>query len=360
MVAPPLIRLLALTLIACVAGGTARASSPARACEQAALTAAAETGVPADILGALTLTETGRRRDGVVEPWAWSVNAEGTGTWFDEPDRALAFAEDRVAQGRRNLDIGCFQLNYRWHGEHFGSVAEMFDPLQNARYAARFLGQLHAETGDWRRAAGAFHSRSPAEAEKYLARFDTLHATLQARGWTGMTGGDETYNSFASEAGPSGAAPGIARDNRSGRGRRDLRLAEAEGAAGPGAGDDGGYLGVGVEVPVPDMSGAGPIDVALAGDASGGFHDGSGDPGGGADGWQPPVLPGEAAPAVASVRHRRPRGEARSLLGAPLDGSARASGGSLALIGAARGPLLRGGHAIIGPPREATLALAGP
>lgn len=175
----------------------ARASPSAEVCEWAAQKAAQESGVPVDILGALTLTETGRRMDGVVRPWAWSANSEGEGTWFDDPATAVAFAEDRVAQGRTNLDIGCFQLNYRWHGENFGSVAQMFDPLENARYAARFVRQLYTETGDWRAAAGAFHSRTPAYAQRYLARFDTLRDMLRDRGFQGMTGSPETYNSFA-------------------------------------------------------------------------------------------------------------------------------------------------------------------
>lgn len=166
-------------------------------CEWAAAQAARESGVPVAILGALTLTETGRRLDGVVRPWAWSVNSEGEGTWFDEPASALAFARDRLDQGRTNLDIGCFQLNYRWHGMNFANVEQMFDPLENARYAARFVSQLHAEMGDWRRAAGAFHSRTRANAERYLARFDTLYAQLEQRGFSGMDASPETYNSFA-------------------------------------------------------------------------------------------------------------------------------------------------------------------
>lgn len=173
------------------------ADRPAAACEWAAMTAAQEAGVPVDILATLTLTETGRRRGGVVRPWAWSVNAEGAGSWFDDPAEALAFAQDRIDQGRLNLDIGCFQLNYRWHGQNFPSVVEMFDPLENARYAARFVRDLYAETGDWRRAAGAFHSRTPHYASKYLARFDDLRAAFTRRGFEGMTGTPETYNDFA-------------------------------------------------------------------------------------------------------------------------------------------------------------------
>ena len=173
------------------------ADQPAAICEWAALTAAAEAGVPPDIMGALTLTETGRRRGGIVRPWAWSVNAEGAGSWFDDPAEALAFAEDRIESGRVNLDIGCFQLNYRWHGANFPSVVSMFEPLENARYAARFVRELYAELGDWRLAAGAFHSRTPVHASRYLARFDQLRAGLRARGFEGLSDMPETYNSFA-------------------------------------------------------------------------------------------------------------------------------------------------------------------
>ncbi|MGB3148827.1 MAG: transglycosylase SLT domain-containing protein, partial [Paracoccaceae bacterium] len=58
-----------------------------------------------------------------------------------------------------------------WHGENFQSVAHMFDPTANATYAARFLRDLYAEKGSWEAAAGAYHSRTPAYAERYAARF---------------------------------------------------------------------------------------------------------------------------------------------------------------------------------------------
>ncbi|MDO5632463.1 MAG: hypothetical protein Q4G22_11585 [Paracoccus sp. (in: a-proteobacteria)] len=172
----------------------------AAVCEHAAMQVAAESGVPADILAGLTLTETGRRRNGVVRPWAWSANADGAGSWFDDPASALAYVEDRIAMGRPSVDVGCFQLNYRWHGENFPSVAAMLDPMTNARYAARFVRQLYQETGDWRAAAGAFHSRTPVHANRYLKRFDELRAMYQSRGFQGMTGSPETYNQFADAA----------------------------------------------------------------------------------------------------------------------------------------------------------------
>ena len=179
----------ALTLVLLLlAPLAARASSGAELCEQSAMLAAAESGVPADILATLTLTETGRRHDGSVRPWAWSVNAAGKGTWFDGPLAARDFAQAEIARGQTNVDIGCFQLNYRWHGSAFGSLEQMFDPLDNARYAADFLRRLYAETGDWRAAAGAFHSRRPADANRYLARFDQLRSRVLAGGFDALAG----------------------------------------------------------------------------------------------------------------------------------------------------------------------------
>ena len=54
----------------------------------------------------------------------------------------------------------------------------MFDPLANARYAARFLTDLYAETGDWSRAAGAYHSRTKEFSDRYRTRFDRIRARL--------------------------------------------------------------------------------------------------------------------------------------------------------------------------------------
>lgn len=182
-------------MLACIL--RAEAAPPAEFCEWAARQVAQETGVPFDILGALTLTETGRRLDGATRPWAWSVNSEGQGSWFDDPESAISYASSRLAEGRDNLDIGCFQLNYRWHGQHFHSVSQMFDPLENARYAARFVTDLYIESGDWRKAAGMFHSRTRSHADRYLARFDTLRSLMRSQGFQHLLDSPETYNRFA-------------------------------------------------------------------------------------------------------------------------------------------------------------------
>jgi hypothetical protein len=135
-------------------------------CDAAAQHAAEKTGVPPDVLMAITRTETGLAKGGVMQPWPWTVNMEGRGVWFDTKSEALEYVFDHFKTGARSFDIGCFQINYRWHGAHFESIEEMFDPSSNAIYAAVFLRKLYAESGDWTVAAGNFHSRIPARADR--------------------------------------------------------------------------------------------------------------------------------------------------------------------------------------------------
>lgn len=140
-------------------------------CDRAAVLAAAQSGVPISVLKAIALTETGRSHNGAMRPWPWTVNMEGKGMWFASEEAALAYAEEHFALGARSFDVGCFQINYKWHHQHFASIEAMFDPAENALYAARFLNELFAETGDWEAAAGAYHSRTPEFADRYKARF---------------------------------------------------------------------------------------------------------------------------------------------------------------------------------------------
>jgi Transglycosylase SLT domain len=160
--------------------GTAAGASTqtAQLCEQAAADVAQATGIPADILHALTLTETGREIDGRLRPWPWAINHAGTGHWFDTQDQMLDFAQALLAQGLHNFDLGCFQLNYRWHGNNFASLSRMTDPAENARYAAGYLQSKHQQTGSWDRAIGAYHSATQEFAQRYLARFITILSDL--------------------------------------------------------------------------------------------------------------------------------------------------------------------------------------
>ena len=165
-----------ITVIMIATGASVAKADPSDLCLTAARQAASGQGVPPALLVALTQTETGRSVNGETRPWPWTVNLEGEGHWFPTRAEAESYAQAAIAAGRTSFDVGCFQVNYRWHGQEFDNLQTMFDPATNAAYAARFVATLRQETGSWRNAAGAYHSRTPAYAERYLARFDRYYA----------------------------------------------------------------------------------------------------------------------------------------------------------------------------------------
>lgn len=177
--------------LACLLLGLARVLSPAPApamadpaqiCVDAAAEAAQGSGVPFDVLLAVTLTETGRASGGVLRPWPWAMNLGGESLWLDDAGQALATAEAALADGRTNFDLGCFQINYHWHNENFATLDSMIDPATNAAYAADFLAELYQTSGSWPDAVADYHSRTPEHADRYRDRFTAIHDGLSGGG----------------------------------------------------------------------------------------------------------------------------------------------------------------------------------
>jgi hypothetical protein len=179
-----------LRLLFCLVVVLARASlvaaAPATAgsdAEQSALCTAAEQsaerqhGTPAGLLEAIAKAETGRPipPTGMVGPWPWSVNVDGAGIFFASKEQAVAWTRNAMAQGATFTDVGCMQVDLRYHPSAFRSLDEAFDPAANADYAARFLLSLHDMAGgNWYLAAGMYHSRSPVLASLYRERINAV------------------------------------------------------------------------------------------------------------------------------------------------------------------------------------------
>jgi hypothetical protein len=122
--------------------------------------------------------ESGRRDpiSGVVAPWPWTINAEGQGSFYDTKAQAIAAVQALQARGVQSVDVGCMQVNLMHHPGAFANLDQAFDPSANTVYAARFLNELHGQTNDWMRAAGQYHSSTPALGATYQ--------TAVAAAWT--------------------------------------------------------------------------------------------------------------------------------------------------------------------------------
>ncbi|EPX78001.1 lytic transglycosylase domain-containing protein [Salipiger mucosus] len=126
-------------------------------------------GIPNDILLGIGLQETGQKADhGKLAPWPWSANAAGRGRWFDNKDDSLEWVRHQLDSGTDSVDVGCMQINLRWHPEAFNSLEDAFDPASNVDYAARLLVRLRKQVGSWELAAGSYHSFTPKYRQRYL------------------------------------------------------------------------------------------------------------------------------------------------------------------------------------------------
>ncbi len=113
-----------------------------------------ENAVPVAVLYAVALTETGQR--GALH--AYAMNVHGRPAFNATREEALATFDAARRRGERLIDMGCMQINYRWHGRQFVSVEEMLDPARNVDYAARFLKSLRRSEGSWTAAVARYHA----------------------------------------------------------------------------------------------------------------------------------------------------------------------------------------------------------
>jgi hypothetical protein len=113
--------------------------------------------------------ESGRRDEGgKVEPWPWTINADGQGYFFATKAEAVDWARRGLASGVQFMDVGCMQVDLQMHPAAFRSLEDAFDPESNTDYAARYLRALKDEAGgNWYVAIGHYHSHTPDLAASY-------------------------------------------------------------------------------------------------------------------------------------------------------------------------------------------------
>ncbi|MPR05664.1 lytic transglycosylase domain-containing protein [Microvirga tunisiensis] len=68
------------------------------------------------------------------------------------------------------IDVGCGQINLKWHASGFKTLGTLLDPRINVSYAAWHLSNLQKQTGSWVKAAARYHSYKPENQERYICR----------------------------------------------------------------------------------------------------------------------------------------------------------------------------------------------
>jgi hypothetical protein len=128
-------------------------------------------GLPDGILQSISIVEASRiQPDGTYKAWPWTLNDAGKGLFFDDAEQVLDYLDSNMSHPDASIDIGCMQINTKWHGAFFETLDEMLDPSSNISYAASFLSDLYHAHGNWDDAIRHYHSSEPKRNGPYLER----------------------------------------------------------------------------------------------------------------------------------------------------------------------------------------------
>ncbi|PIW29810.1 MAG: hypothetical protein COW30_03895 [Rhodospirillales bacterium CG15_BIG_FIL_POST_REV_8_21_14_020_66_15] len=210
---------------------------PENICLEAARAVERREGIPANLLAAIALVESGRfdAESGENFAWPWTVTAQGKGRYFATEAEARAEVEILLSQGVRNVDVGCMQINMHYHWHAFDTLDRAFDPAANAAYAAKFLKAKYDETRDWLTAAGQYHSQTPENFRPYrikvLSYWNRLNrgdAEARLSGKDAGKADDDARETtlVAVDTGRTERLNGLLREKRRGE-RQDMRALDA-------------------------------------------------------------------------------------------------------------------------------------
>ncbi len=121
-------------------------------------------------------------------PWPWTANFRGKPYYFKNQEELKSFIKKLPKKQREDLDIGCMQINYRYHGWKFNDIIEMTDPQRNMILGSLYLYELYLkekiyqlnrkrhnqrwkipdDLHIWAIAVGRYHSHRQKNGKKYV------------------------------------------------------------------------------------------------------------------------------------------------------------------------------------------------
>jgi hypothetical protein len=106
--------------------------------------AAHRADVPAAVLYAVALQESGAMLRGRLIPWPWTLNVAGTPRRYATRAEVCAGLRRALARTPANrIDAGLGQVNLGYHTHRYTQPCELLDPYRNLAIAAEILREQH-------------------------------------------------------------------------------------------------------------------------------------------------------------------------------------------------------------------------
>ena len=155
------------------------ALSASDVCGLAAQSAEVSYGIKPELLETIASVESGRWVESAQKriAWPWTVQANGKGHYYKTKAEAVAAVKAMQEKGINNIDVGCMQINLKYHGKAFTSIEDALDPEKNVAYSAEFLKKLNKKNGgNWQKTAMQYHSKNHGKGMIYKNRLEKHYA----------------------------------------------------------------------------------------------------------------------------------------------------------------------------------------
>ncbi len=116
----------------------------------------AQRNIPRGLLMAIAVTESaiGNR------PNPYAMNIAGRSYHASGTQEMANIISANWARGTTSIDVGCMQINLKYHGQKFARLTDLLDSRANVSYGASYLISLAKEYGSWKEAVMSYHNRN--------------------------------------------------------------------------------------------------------------------------------------------------------------------------------------------------------
>ena len=139
-------------------------------CEKIIKNIELQTDIPKGLLLGIGKAEAIRKINNKYIIWPWTINHAGKSLFFDTKKQMTNYVFKNLQKNDLNIDVGCMQINIKWHKNNFKKISDMFEIDPNISYAASFLKQLKNRHGSWDEAIKYYHSSDPKKNNPYLIK----------------------------------------------------------------------------------------------------------------------------------------------------------------------------------------------
>jgi hypothetical protein len=113
---------------------------------------------------AIAMTESGDKG----RPSPFAMNIAGRSYFASSGQEMANIISANWQRGVTSIDVGCMQINLKYHGAKFSRLTDLLNSPTNIEYGAGYLVSLAVESGSWKDAVMSYHNKkNPARRSWY-------------------------------------------------------------------------------------------------------------------------------------------------------------------------------------------------